>query len=78
MGNNIGADLPRRRAVDAADFDSQMIRWSNHADRILPSVRFRAKREQLERFEGLSPESQGQNLSLTVSYVPCSLAVLSP
>ena len=38
------------------------------------NARFRAKREQLERFyEGLVPESQGQNLALTVLYVPCSL-----
>ena len=28
---------------------------------------------QLERFEGLSPERQGQNLALTVLCVPCSL-----
>ena len=32
-------------------------------------VRFRAKREQLERVHGLLPESQGQNLALTVLYV---------
>jgi len=32
-------------------------------------VRFRAKSEQLESFQGLS-ESQGQNLALPVLYVP--------
>ena len=36
-------------------------------------VRFRAKKTQLGRVEGFSPESQGQNLALTVMYVPCSL-----
>ena len=35
--------------------------------------RFRAKRERLERFHGLLPESQGQNLASTVSYMPLSL-----
>ena len=29
--------------------------------------------EHLKRFEELSPESQGQNLALTVSYAPHSL-----
>jgi len=36
-------------------------------------VRFRAKREQLKRFKGLLPESQGQNPALTVLYVLSSL-----
>ena len=36
-------------------------------------TRFRAKREQLERFYGLQPESQGQNLAVPVLYVPRSL-----
>ena len=31
----------------------------------------RATREQRETFRGLLPESQGQNLALTVSHVPC-------
>jgi len=31
--------------------------------------RFRAKREQLEKFEGLFPESQGRSLALTGLYV---------
>jgi len=35
--------------------------------------RFRAKREQLEIFEGLLPERRGPNLALTVLYVPDSL-----
>ena len=35
--------------------------------------RFRAKKEQPKRFEGLSPDSHGHNLALTVLYVPCSL-----
>jgi len=35
---------------------------------------FRTKREQLERFWGLLPESLGQNLALTVVYVPCTAA----
>ena len=35
--------------------------------------RFRAKRDQLEKFEGLSLESQGQNLALTVLYASYSL-----
>ena len=34
---------------------------------------FRAKREHLERFHGLSPERHGQNLALTALYVPYSL-----
>ena len=36
-------------------------------------VRFRAKREQLKRCQGLHPESQGQNLALTALCVPYSL-----
>ena len=36
-------------------------------------VRFRAKREHLERFQGLNLESQGQNLTVTVLQVPHSL-----
>ena len=35
--------------------------------------RFRAKGEQLKRFQGLLPESQGQNQALTVLRVPYSL-----
>ena len=35
--------------------------------------RVRAKKEQNKRFEGLSPESQGQNLALTALEVPHSL-----
>ena len=35
--------------------------------------RFRAKREQLKRVQGLLPERSGQNLALTVLYVPYSL-----
>jgi len=39
---------------------------------VLPG-RCRAKREQLERFQGLLPEGQGQKLALTVLFVPSSL-----
>ena len=35
----------------------------------------RAKRERLKIFQGLSPESQGQNLVVTVLYVPYSLVI---
>ena len=35
--------------------------------------RSRAKREQLDRYQGLLPESQGKNLAVTFLYVPCSL-----
>ena len=35
--------------------------------------RFRAKREHRKRVHGFLPESQGQNLVLTVLYVPYSL-----
>ena len=35
--------------------------------------RYRAKRERLETSKILLPESQGQNLALTVLYVPCLL-----
>ena len=35
--------------------------------------RLRVKREPLERFEELSPESRVQNLALTHLHVPCSL-----
>jgi len=35
-------------------------------------VRFRAKREPLQRFEVLLPKSQAQNLALTVLHVPYS------
>ena len=37
------------------------------------TVLCRERKEQLERFEGLSPESQCQNLALTVLDVPYSL-----
>ena len=37
------------------------------------AVRFRARRGQLETLEGLLPDSQGQNLALTVLYMPYSL-----
>ena len=36
------------------------------------TIRFRAKREQLERLQGLSPAIQGQDLVLTVLHVPQS------
>ena len=36
----------------------------------LGRFRFRAKREQLKTFEGLAPESQRQNLTLTLFYAP--------
>jgi hypothetical protein len=35
--------------------------------------RFEANREQVEKHQGLSPGSQGQNVALTVLYVPYSL-----
>ena len=35
--------------------------------------RIRAKRRQLETFKGPLPESQGQNVALTVEHVPYSL-----
>ena len=35
--------------------------------------RFRAGRKHLTRFEGLLPGSQGQNVALTILYVPCLL-----
>jgi hypothetical protein len=35
--------------------------------------RFQAKKEQLERFQGLFTASQAQKLALTVLHVPCSL-----
>ena len=34
---------------------------------------FRAKRGEPETFQGIYPGSQGQNLAVTVSYVPYSL-----
>ena len=34
-------------------------------------LRVRATRERLNPFQGLEPEIQGQNLTLTVLYVPC-------
>jgi len=40
---------------------------------VLSSPRLRAKREQLERYQGLSPESQGQTLALTVLDAPYSI-----
>ena len=36
-------------------------------------VRFQAKRAHFQGFQGLLLESQGQNLVVTVVYVPCSL-----
>jgi len=40
--------------------------------------RFRAKRKQPKTCWGLSPERQGQNLALTVLYVPYSLRAVVP
>jgi len=37
------------------------------------SCAIRARREQLEKFQGLLPESQGHNLALTALCVPSSL-----
>ena len=45
----------------------------NHQGSLFVVYRFRAKTKQLETVEGLLPESQGQNLALTVLYVPYSL-----
>ena len=39
-----------------------------------PHDRFRARRGQRKMFQGLFPESQGQNLALAVLHVPHSLA----
>jgi len=47
--------------------------WPKASHVVNANDRFRAKREQLETFYGLLPESQGQNLALTVLCVPCSL-----
>jgi len=44
----------------------------------LTAVPLRARREQLKSVYGLSPESQGQNLALTVSCVPSSHASVDP
>ena len=41
--------------------------------RLIRLVRCRDRRDQLKRFQGLLPESQGQNLALTVLHVPYSL-----
>ena len=47
---------------------------SKSVEILLVTIRLRAKMEQLKRFEGCLPGSQGHNLALTVLHVPCSLA----
>ena len=44
-----------------------------HARARAQAGRFRAKREQLAKFYGLSPENHGQDLAVTVLHVPDSL-----
>ena len=44
-----------------------------HSTLGLRVIKKKKKREQVETFEGLLPESQGQNQALTVLYVPHSL-----
>ena len=52
-------------------FKATYTRQLQGCEELLP--RFRAKRENLIRVEGLFPESHGQNLAVTVLRVPCSL-----
>ena len=48
-------------------------RWTRLQSCRLFCCRFQAKRKRLEKFQGLLPERQGQNLAMTVLYVPHSL-----
>ena len=43
---------------------------TSEAGYVSPMIRFRGKREQLKRCEGLSPESQCHNLALILVYSP--------
>jgi hypothetical protein len=39
---------------------------------VFPTLRCRAKREHLKRFDKFPPESQGQHMAWSVSYIPYS------
>jgi len=58
------ASSTRTRSLCAKTQSSASPTW------VSPPPPCRAKRGQLEKFDGLLPESQGQNLALTVLYVP--------
>ena len=53
-------------------------RWARPGPGFHPPHRFRAKREPLRTFQLLFPESQGQNLALTVLCVPRATFSLTP
>jgi hypothetical protein len=58
-----------RLIIDSAPQIGPLSRRSR-SGKALPSVRFRAKSERLERFSGLLPERKGKNLDLTIALVP--------
>jgi hypothetical protein len=58
----VSISLPRPRRVFLCH------RFSCHGQ-LVPQ----AKWEQLQQYEGLQPEGQGQNQAVTVLYVPCSV-----
>jgi len=60
-------------AMMPSSLQQRLIRIRMHIYQIQHTYRFRAKREYLQRSAGLLPESQGQNLTFTELYVPCSL-----
>ena len=59
-----------RLVLDTQSVDLRLVRLVNFD---CAPLRFRAKREQLTRFEGPLLENHRQNLTLTVSFVPCLL-----
>ena len=65
MGSRGGQRSTRRESLHALSLSSPGSFYAMN--------RFRAKREQLERVSGPSPASRGQNMALTVLYVPSLL-----
>ena len=67
---SVAADVPLRHLREESRVDNLFEKYISCR---VDSARFRAKREQLEMFQGLMPESKGQNLALTVLFVLYSL-----
>ena len=65
-------------AMDKYKLAETCLKNAKDLEKSFPEVRFRAKREHLKRFQGLEPESRGQNLAVPVLYMPYSVVSGSP
>ena len=72
-----GVQVPafRLRVESSRDLGHTAFRRAGQSRR---RIRFRAKREPLSRFKGISPTSHGHNLAITVVHVPYSLDTYVP